>query len=413
MVKYPRGFLWGTATSAYQLDGAPGTQWTRWTEDNAVELARTAARKFAGDPKFKYYAEAARRPKNYIAGAGIKHRTHYDDDFALLERLGHNAFRFGVEWARIEPTPGHFDALEIKFLKGYIAAMGAHGLEPIMTLWHWTMPEWFTRMGGFSHARNIKFFTRYAEFVLGSLKHDVKWVLTLNEPAGYAGASYATGEWPPNRTSIPSFFHVMTNLARAHNAVYRAAKKIKPSFKISLAHNTSYIHAGDDRLKTQLAVGLNRWARDTFFLRSVRKNLDFLGMNWYFSDTYLGSRIHNPNHPVSDMGWDMRPQDILYSLNYLWRTYHLPIMITENGLADARDRYRAWWLEETMNALDEATTDGIPLLGYLHWSAFDNFEWDKGWWPRFGLIEIDRKHGLRRKIRPSAEFYKSEIKKRS
>jgi beta-glucosidase len=136
-----------------------------------------------------------------------------------------------------------------------------------------------------------------------------------------------------------------------------------------------------------------------------------LGINWYNYDTFSKGKVKNPCVVVSDLGWDCRPYGIHVILEQLYKKYRLPIMITENGLADAGDSRRKWWIEETLKAIDISQQNGVEMIGYLHWSAFDNFEWDKGFWPRFGLIAIDQKT-LKRTIRPSAKWYAEQIVKR-
>lgn len=402
-------FMWGASIAMYQTDGADNAQWAVWERQNARRLAAADHKRFDWVPGHSMFAKEAASPSNYICGESIKHREHYRKDFKLLKSLGINTFRFSVEWARVEPKPSEFNQDEINFIKEYIKEIKRNGLTPILTLWHWTMPTWFTDLKAFEKQGNIKYFTRYAQYIIRNFKEDVKWILTLNEPMVYSSAGYISGEWPPNQIGIFRAMRVGRNLAIAHNQTYKLAKKLKPGLKISVSHNTAYIHGGDNKLSTLITVAYSRYQRDSFFLNRTYKHMDFLGVNWYTSDTYMGHRLLNPNEYVSDLGWDLRPHDIVYSLNYLWRTYRLPILITENGLADGRDKYRKWWLDETFLALQTAHKLGVRLLGYCHWSAFDNFEWDKGFWPRFGLIKINLST-LERQIRPSAKHYAKLIK---
>ena len=137
---------------------------------------------------------------------------------------------------------------------------------------------------------------------------------------------------------------------------------------------------------------------------------DFLAVNYYSTNRVYGYRIHNPDQKVSDLHWDLQPADIEFVLERLHRKYELPLMITENGLADAQDTYRQWWLQETVGAMQRALKQGVPLLGYLHWSLIDNFEWAYGKWPCFGLAAVDYKTGDRT-LRPSALWFGRVIKK--
>jgi beta-glucosidase/6-phospho-beta-glucosidase/beta-galactosidase len=141
--------------------------------------------------------------------------------------------------------------------------------------------------------------------------------------------------------------------------------------------------------------------------------MDFVGFNYYFTDYYQGFKKINLKTPINDLGWYMQPAGLLPLLERI--DVHFPdkpIFVTENGVADSKDQYRQWWLHETMQAIDTAKSIGIPIKGYLHWSLLDNFEWADGWWPKFGLVEINREHDMKRIIRPSAIWWAKEIAKR-
>jgi beta-glucosidase len=135
-----------------------------------------------------------------------------------------------------------------------------------------------------------------------------------------------------------------------------------------------------------------------------------LGVNYYFSQRVYGYRIHNPEHRISDLGWDMNPADLEHTLERLALKYKLPLIITENGVADASDEKRQWWMTHTIGALQRSLASGVDVRGYLHWSLLDNFEWDKGKWPRFGLVEVDY-DTMERTVRPSGRRYGAMIKK--
>ena len=153
-----------------------------------------------------------------------------------------------------------------------------------------------------------------------------------------------------------------------------------------------------------------QYAQDDYFIRKVIGHCDFLGVNYYFSNRVYGYRVHNPDIKMSDLHWDMHPGDIQFVIERLSRKYKLPIIITENGLADARDADREWWLKETIVGLQKAILNGSEIQGYLHWSLMDNFEWAYGKWPRFGLVEVNYETGART-LRPSAKWFGKVIKK--
>ncbi|MDZ7786209.1 MAG: family 1 glycosylhydrolase, partial [Candidatus Saccharibacteria bacterium] len=146
-----------------------------------------------------------------------------------------------------------------------------------------------------------------------------------------------------------------------------------------------------------------------WFLRRIRRHQDFVGINYYFTDYFKGfMNRENPEVPVSDLGWYMEPEGLYPLMLRTWVRYKKPIYVTENGLADAKDEYRRWWIEETIVAMERALSEGVDLRGYLHWSLLDNFEWKYGWWPQFGLIEVDRKT-MKRTVRPSAQWFAGRI----
>jgi beta-glucosidase len=407
--EFGRDFMWGASVAMYQTDGCDNTQWARWELENASHLAKNYENNFKQVPQYKDFITEATKPENYVARDGIRHREFHEQDFDILKDLGFNAFRFSIEWARVEPEEGKFDENEIVFIRRYILALKERGITPTMSLFHFTLPTWFADLGGFKKHGNIKYFVRFCEYVLGELKDDIKWIFTINEPMVYTFCSYLSGEWPPAEKSFPTALKIGWNLATAHKKVYKVAKKINPKFKISVAQNTASVTLGDKKLLTKIGAWFGTFQRDNFFLNLTHKKMDFLGVNWYNSDTYYGMGVKNPNEKVNDLGWDMRPNEINLALERLWNKYHLPMLITENGLADASDDNRIWWLEESLASIAKAQKNGVKMLGYLHWSAFDNFEWDKGYWPRFGLIEVNRTD-YKRKVRKSAEWYRDFIK---
>lgn len=142
----------------------------------------------------------------------------------------------------------------------------------------------------------------------------------------------------------------------------------------------------------------------------VVKHSDFIGFNYYFTDYYQGFKKVNPANPHNDLGWYMEPAGISDVIVNAWMRYRKPILITENGVADANDMHRQWWLEETMHALMVSRKAGVDLIGYMHWSLLDNFEWKYGWWPRFGLIKVDRERDMKRIVRPSAIWWSKVLK---
>ena len=283
------------------------------------------------------------------------------------------------------------------------------GITPVVTLFHFTLPEWFMAKGGFEKRRNIKYFVYYVEKVLSELGRDIEWIVTINEPTVYAGESYLDGHWPPNKARKRDMLRVLYNLVAAHKKVYKLTRARK-KWKVSMAHHLIYCYPGDDAILSRASARVAHYLLNTWVLRRVRRHSDYLAINYYFARRIYGYRAHDPYLKVSDLGWDMQPDKLQYLLEDVAERYQLPIMITENGLADGTDSQRQWWLTETIKAMHEALKRDIKLIGYLHWSLLDNFEWDKGYWPKFGLVAVDRQT-MARTVRPSARWFAAVIKK--
>jgi len=414
---FPKAFIWGASTSGHQVEGGNHDQWTVWELAHAAQLAKTAEKRLGRLPIWPKIKHQAARPETYISGQGVDHYRRYKEDFKLAKELNLTSLRFGLEWSRLEPEEGVWDEEAIEHYRQYIKDMKAAGVEPVMNLWHWTMPVWFCDKGAFKYKRNLKYFYRFVDKVGQEYAAELKWALTLNEPNVYTTFGYLTkettsGNWPPGETSLLSFSKVYINLMRAHRRAYRILKSYNPALQISLAAQLANIQA--KRPHNELDEFTTRFMRyfwNWLFLRRVRRQMDFIGFNYYFTDYYtkLGVR-KDPAVPLSDMGWYMEPEGLYPLLLSISRRFKgKPIVITENGVADAADEYRRWWIEETIIAMERAISEGVDLIGYFHWSLLDNFEWENGWWPKFGLVEVDREHGMKRTIRPSAKWFAQKI----
>jgi beta-glucosidase len=408
-LQFPKGFLWGAATSAHQVEGGTHNQWSVWELENAKTLAAKAQYHYGDLSSWSDSEKEAKNPSTYVSGKSTDHYNRYEEDFDLLKNLNMNAFRFSVEWSRVEPQEGAWNVEAIQHYKKYVNELRKRRIEPVLTLFHFTLPVWFSALGGFEKRANIKYFVRFAEKIVSELGRDVRLIITINEPEVYAHESYLLGSWPPAMTSKLATRNVLNNLARAHNQAAAVIHGLGRGYKVSIAKNSPFIYAGDDAVLSRKYADFMQYVRDDYFLRKVAKNCDFLGVNYYFSDRAYGYRIHNPDEKVSDLGWDLSPANLQFTLERLYEKYKLPILITENGLADANDENRQWWLTQTLIAMQKAIDNGVALQGYLHWSLLDNFEWDKGTWPRFGLAAVDYKT-LTRTLRPSAVWFGRVIK---
>lgn len=418
-IGFPKDFLWGASTSAHQTEGGNHNQWTVWELAHAAELAKTAEKRLGWLPSWPKIKHQVEKPENYISGRAVDHYNLYEHDFAILKKLNLNAFRFGIEWARIEPQEGVWDEAAIEHYRRYIQKLKEMNIEPVPNLWHWTLPVWFYDKGGFKYRRNLRYFDRFVQKIAADFAAELKWIITLNEPNVYVTFSYfmpepTSGRWPPGEKSAVSFCRVYWNLIRAHRRAYKILKTANPNLNIGLASQLANIQAKrPHNFMDERTTQIMRYFWNWLFLRRVRRQMDYVGFNYYFTDYYteLGRR-KDPKVPLSDMGWYMEPEG-LYPL-LLSVSRHLkgkPIIVTENGVSDAQDEYRRWWIEESLVAMERAISEGVDLRGYFHWSLLDNFEWENGWWPKFGLAAVDREHGMKRTIRPSAKWFAEQIKK--
>ncbi len=410
---FPKDFWWGASTAAHQVEGGNHNQWTVWELAHAKELAQTAHRRLSKLPNWEEIKQQSEDPANYVSGAGVDHYNRYEEDFDLIKELNLNAFRFSIEWSRIEPEEGKWNEEEIKHYKNYIKELRRRKIEPFLNIWHWTLPTWFADRGGFENRNNLKYFDRFVQKVADELVDEIGYVITLNEPNNYASISYLTGEWPPQKKNMWSFVKVYWNLTRAHRRAYTILKQKKNVLHVGAAPNLANIQSKrPHNILDGLATKWMRYFWNWWFLNRIKNHQDFVGINYYFSDYYKNlAKKDNPTVPLSDVGWYLEPEGLYPLLLRSWTHYKKPVIITENGVADIHDRHRRWWIEESIIAMEKAVSEGVKVQGYFHWSLLDNFEWALGWWPKFGLIEVDRKNGMKRKIRPSAKWFAAGIKK--
>ena len=407
---FPKGFLWGASTSAHQVEGGLSNQWTMWELENAKALSTQAPYQFGDVPSWERIQHQARLPSNYVSGKAVNHYELFCEDIALLKKLHMNALRFSIEWSSIQPEEDLWNAGEVAHYRTVLNELHRQGIEPIVTLFHFTLPVWFARKGGFEKRRNVRYFVEFAERIMAELGDLVRYVITINEPEVYVWQSYGEARWPPQKQQKFLAFRVLHNIIYAHNQAAKALHAQRATYQISIAKNSAYVYPGDDSALSVRAAAIVQYLQDDYLLGRVQKQCDFLGVNYYFSDRIYGYRRHNPHEHLSDLGWDMQPEHIEHVLVRLARKYKKPIIITENGLADAQDSNRKWWLTQTIVGMQKAIQQGVELKGYLHWSLVDNFEWDKGFWPQFGLAAVDRRT-MKRTLRPSAVWFGRVIKK--
>ena len=400
-LKFPKGFYWGSATSAHQVEGNNVNDWSEWEKKNAERLAKEAKEKWQPWQQEKF--PEMFNPENYISGRACDHYHLYEQDFDIAKKLGHNAHRFSIEWSRIEPEQGKFNEKEIEHYRKVIITLKGLEIEPFVTIWHWPIPIWLRDKGGWENKKITDYFERYAEKISNALGENVKFWITLNEPEIYASNSYFAGVWPPQKKNLFAYLRVLNNLIKAHRKAYGVIKKANSNSKIGIAKNNIYFEAYQNKLVNRVLKKFIDWWWNFYFLNRIRNHQDFIGLNHYFHNRINYGFNKNENKKISDIGWELYPEAIYYILKDLKR-FNKPIYITENGLADGGDKKRSWFILESLKNIGKAINEGVNVRGYLHWSLMDNFEWDKGFWPRFGLVEVNYKT-LERKIRPSALQY--------
>jgi beta-glucosidase len=407
--RFPVNFFWGASTASHQVEGNNCNNWTVWEAKNSQKLAREGD-KYSYIPSYSNFAKEISDPDNYISGKACNHFELFRHDFDIAQQIGINSYRFSLEWSRIEPCEGEFNLQVLDYYRQVIRELKLRGIEPFVTLWHWSHPVWLEEQGGWLNSKTSRYFERYAETVVKHLKDDVKYWITLNEPMVYASACYYVGLWPPQVKSFPKTYRVVSNLAASHRSAYRVLRKLSPSSFIGIAKNNLDFQAADRTLRTRVVKYVSDYTWNRMFLQRVKKSLDFIGLNYYFRNIIRRGKLNcNENARLSDLGWELYPEGIYNTLVDL-KKYKLPIYVTENGLADRDDLHRGWFIQETVKHLLRAIKDGVDLRGYFHWSLLDNFEWDKGFWPRFGLVGVDYST-FKRNIRPSARAYSEIIRK--
>lgn len=385
---FPDGFFWGAATAAYQVEG--GIENNDW-------------------------AEAAREGYVPPCGDACDHYHRYEDDFDLAKELGHNAHRFSIEWVRIEPEEGQFDAEAIEHYRDVLKSLRERNIEPFVTIWHWTLPIWFTEKGGWLHKDAEKAFLRFVRKLLTEYKDLVTFWVVYNEPETPVRHGYIIGDRPPaQRFRFISALRMIKKIARVYAASYQAIKQIDPAAQVGFSESLVYFEPYNNSWLNRIALRFFKWWRNNPHYDIYVKHCDFIGLQYYFHTRVRVNPFRsrwgiqdNEDEWVSDFGWEIYPEGIYHVLLSLQK-YDKPIYITENGVADANDRHRAEFIRQHLQWSHKAIEAGVDLRGYLHWSLIDNYEWTKGYEMRFGLVEVN--YDTQERIpRPSAYVYKEII----
>lgn len=380
MIQFPRDFLFGAATSAYQVEGNNSNcDWWQWEKESGKVLS----------------------------GQACRHYELYNQDFDLAKSLNHNSHRISIEWSRVEPEEGRFQTEEIDHYKRVILSLRARNLEPIVTLHHFTNPIWLAKLGGWENKKAQEYFLRFTKIVIEAMGENVRYWLTINEPLVYVYHAYLLGVWPPQQKSFFKAKRVTDNMSAAHIKAYRLIHdhyrhKSLPVPYVSVAQNLLAFVYCKPTLKNKVAVALRNKVYNFSFIEKLKNHgtLDFIGINYYnrglvdvkkwaFPNLLLDNCLDNclPLKKNS-LGWDIYPEG-LYRLLSSLKKYNLPILITENGICTQDDTQRWDYIREHLKNIQLAINSGVKVIGYIYWSLLDNFEWDKGFVPRFGLVEMD------------------------
>lgn len=419
--RLPPDFLIGCATAAHQVEGGIDNDWSLFE----------------------------RQVPSPIAGEGrstraIEHYDRYRVDLAQLAAAGQNAHRFSIEWARVEPTPGVFDRDALDHYRDVVRVCREVGLEPVVTLQHFTLPRWLAERGGILAPDASVLFARYAALCADVVGAEVRWWLTINEPAVLAVQGYLDGQWPPAQRSLIQMLRAFGALLRMHaagaHALHQTAIRRGRDALVSVAH-----HERRQRPRRQsnpldqFAAAFPDFLFNRWFLRScltgrmlppvglgehvpgLAGSLNYLGVNYYTEDVIsfdlrlagmlFAHRDNDPTLPHTSFDWAINPAGLHRALLSLWQETRLPLLVTENGVADEHDELRAAYVVDHLNAVLDAADAGADVRGYLHWTAWDNFEWAEGYTKKFGLWSVDRET-MARHPKPSSALYEEICRSR-
>jgi beta-glucosidase len=435
-LEFPSNFLFGVSTSAHQIEGGDAglNQWSSWeTTKDAQGRSRI-------------------KDGSRVQSAG-QHWLRVDDDVKLLKELGVNSYRFSIEWSKVQPSPTEWNANAIQHYSDEVDQLLSNQIQPIITLQHFTIPTWFDELGGFEKAENIHYFVTFAERMFTELRGRVQLWVTVNEPFFYSFNGYMSGSFPPGKTSPALCGKVLRNLLEAHVQTYTRLKSLMEyprdsNMKIGIVHcvyrfdcwnplnpfdwfiSRHLNHLFNEAVLTFFQTGHYHWRpighTNTHWSNpSAVKALDFIGLN-YHSHSFVRYRFKSffYNNPIeiklphtsltlmSDAtNATIYPEGLYRSIMQLSTILpHTPIIVTENGIADALDDRRHLYLRRHMYALSRAIADGANVIGYLYWTLFDSFEWNEGESLKFGLYALDKRTQTRT-LRDGSKYYRDVCKR--
>ena len=427
---FPKDFLWGAATASAQIEGG-------WDCGGRT-------------PSIWDVAPAGKVHNDETCHTACDHYHRWREDVALMKELGLKSYRFSVSWSRIIPQEGTVNEEGLKFYSDLVDALLEAGIEPLVTLYHWDLPLWMHEKGGWKTLAIRNAFLEYASAVVDRLSDRVQYWITFNEPQCFLMNGYMQGVHAPFQRDYLSLSRITRNFMLTNAATVRLIReraKKNPRIGIAFAAG-AFIPAEETQSGIETArhksfykgMGTmnNRWWMDPILLgkpvaaygvyrsrkrdmKDIQVDFDFIGINNYtafnYSDWGGDKNIDASNLPKNSLGWIIDGRSIYWTVRFLHERYKLPIMITENGMSnldavneqgEVADDLRIGYIDEYLQNLKRAISEGIPVLGYQHWSLMDNFEWAEGYDPRFGLIYVDFGTG-KRTIKKSGYHYKSII----
>ena len=424
---FSQDFLWGAASAAAQIEGA-------WNEDGKCPSIWDVAGDHIQDGQDCHMA--------------CDHYHRYKEDVALMKELGLKSYRFSVSWCRIMPEKGVVNPKGIEFYQNLISELKAAGIEPLVTLYQWDLPLWVHEEGGWPSPKIIDYYLEYVKVVVEALSDQVRYWMTFNEPSVFIMLSYALGSFAPFVSDVAACQEALRHMLLAHGkavALIRQLAKTPPMIGLAMAA-TTYIPDSEDAagLKdaaeksflSQVGEGSNALYMDPIALgkaspmlaqklsaqdlQIISEPMDFVGVNVYQpSNPLLNKEGYDTEKlPRTMMDWVIDGRCLYWTIRQYWERYHLPVMVTENGMANpdevgadgcVHDEIRKTCLRDFLGSMKRAADEGIPVLGYQHWSIMDNFEWCSGYGPRFGLIHVDYTT-QKRTIKDSARYYAEIIR---
>tara|TARA_Y100001970_G_scaffold291937_1_gene431123 strand:- start:67 stop:1341 length:1275 start_codon:yes stop_codon:yes gene_type:complete len=398
--KFPKDFIFGTAVASYQVEGGIyNNDWTDWENNNNSKCEEPCA-------------EACR------------HYELINEDIELIKSLGIKAFRFSIEWSRVEPEKNQFDQEAINHYVKKTNKLIKNDILPIITFHHFTTPKWVSNEGSWASKNVVTYFSNYVQRMMDNLPSEIIYFNTINEPGIFTFFGYfSTNKFPPGIANEEIFIKASNNVINAHIKAREIIKNKNPNSQIGMTHALQEWEDNDNkRLKKYIKYHLE----DKFLEAS--KDDDFIGLQTYtivripnnilltiFTPFLLDislirkyflprllqifagrNGIIDKNTRVTKMGYEYRPQAVLYNLNRLNKIFDgKKIFITENGIATDDDEERIEFVTAVLNDVHNYTVDNENLIGYLYWSLLDNFEWDLGYQMNFGLVEVDKKTYIR------------------